>query len=59
MPANYAGIRVGTVHLTESVQKLPQELVIPNDQIRVLDSIGQGGLYSLFISVSTCSVTIW
>jgi len=46
MPANYAGIRVGTVHLTESVQKLPQELVIPNDQIRVLDSIGQGGLCS-------------
>ena len=43
---NYAGVRVGTVHLTESVQKLPQELVIPNDQIRVLDSIGQGGLCS-------------
>ena len=27
---------------TESIQKLPKELVIPNDQIKLLDSIGQG-----------------
>jgi len=43
---NYAGMRVGIEYLTESVQKLPQELVIPNDQIRILDSIGQGELGS-------------
>ena len=43
---DYAGMHAGTVYLTESVQKFPQELVIPNDRIRVLDSIGQGGLCS-------------
>jgi len=35
---------VGSVHLAESVDKLPQELVIPSDQIQLLESIGQGGL---------------
>ena len=39
---NCAGVRAGNEHLTESVQKLPKELVIPNDQIKLLDSIGQG-----------------
>lgn len=38
----YAGMLVGSVHITESVDKLPQQLVIPNDQIQLLDSIGQG-----------------
>ena len=33
---------VGSVHLAESVEKLPRELVIPNDLIQLLESIGQG-----------------
>jgi len=41
---------VGSVHLTESVDKLPEKLVIPNDQIRLLESIGQGEL-----SLCTCN----
>ena len=36
------GVRAGNEHLTESVQNLPKELVIPNDQIKLLNSIGQG-----------------
>ena len=28
--------------LTESVEKLPRQLVIPNDQIQLSESIGQG-----------------
>ena len=39
---NCAGVRAENEHLTESVQKLPKELVIPNDQIKLLNSIGQG-----------------
>ena len=39
---NCAGVPDGNEHLTESVQKLPKELVIPNNQIKLLDSIGQG-----------------
>ena len=41
---NHTGMQVGSLHLTESAEKLPQELVIPNDQIRLLESIGQGEL---------------
>ena len=39
---HFAGMKIGTIHLTESALKLPQELVIPNDQIQLLNSIGQG-----------------
>ena len=35
-------MQIGTIHLTESALKLPKELVIPNDQIQLLNSIGQG-----------------
>ena len=35
-------MKIGTIHLTESAQKLPKELFIPNDQIKLLNSIGQG-----------------
>ena len=38
---NCAGVRDGNEQLTKSVQKLQRELVIPNDQIKLLDSIGQ------------------
>ena len=38
----YTGMLVGSLHLTESAQKLPQELVISDDQFRLLESIGQG-----------------
>ena len=39
-------MKIGTIHQTE-LQKLPEELVIPSDQIKLLDSIGQGepGVY--------------
>ena len=39
-------MKIGTLHQTE-LQKLPEELVIPSDQIKLLDSIGQGepGVY--------------
>jgi len=30
----------------ESVKKLPWDMLIPNSQIRVLDSIGQGKLHT-------------
>ena len=32
----------GTMHLTESAHKLPKELIIPNDRLQLLNSIGQG-----------------
>ena len=30
------------MHLTESAHKLPKELIIPNDRLHLLNSIGQG-----------------
>ena len=39
---HFAGMKIGTIHLTESALKLPQELVIPNGQIQLMNSIGQG-----------------
>ena len=30
------------MHLTESAHKLPKELIIPNDRLHLLGSIGQG-----------------
>ena len=39
---NYAGMLTGSMHLTESAHKLPKELIIPNDRLHLLGSIGQG-----------------
>ena len=50
------GVRAGNEHLTESVQKLPKELVIPNDQIKLLDSIGQGKPSCMDYVSCTCRV---
>ena len=47
---------VGTVHVAESIEKLPQELVIPNDQIRLLDSIGQGKV--CFVVLAATNATL-
>ena len=47
---NFAGKQIqdndyeGTLVQNESVGKLPRDLVIPNNQIRLMDSIGQGEL---------------
>ena len=49
---NFAGERIqvnaykyqGTLVQHESVGKLPRDLVIPNNHIRLMDSIGQGEL---------------
>ena len=47
---NFAGKQIqdndyeGTLVQHESVGKLPRDLVIPNNQIRLMDSIGQGEL---------------
>lgn len=38
----YAGMQAGSRHINESMKKLPQELVIPNSEIHLLESIGQG-----------------
>ena len=45
-------MRVGTENLTESIEKLPKELVIPNDQIRLLESIGQGEICFVYFQFS-------
>ena len=39
---DYAGMVTGNMHLTESAHKLPKELIIPNDRLHLLNSIGQG-----------------
>ena len=39
---NYIGMVTGNMYLTESAHKLPKELIIPNDQLHLLNSIGQG-----------------
>ena len=44
------------MHVAESIEKLPQELVIPNDQIRLLDSIGQGKV--CFVVLAATNVTL-
>ena len=51
---NHTGMQVGSLHLTESAEKLPQELVIPNDQIRLLESIGQGELCCVCLQPLLC-----
>jgi len=51
----YAGMLVGSVHITESVDKLPQQLVIPDDQIQLLESIGQGDVCVL----ATANTLLW
>ena len=44
-----AGMRDGNRHMNESVKKLPHELVIPNNEIHLLESIGQGELKLMLI----------
>jgi len=51
----YTGMLVGSVHITESVDKLPQQLVIPDDQIQLLESIGQGDVCVL----ATTNTLLW
>ena len=54
-------MKIGTIHQTE-LQKLPEELVIPSDQIKLLDSIGQGepGVYiGILYLQSTAIVCMW
>ena len=61
---NYAGLLTGNMHLTESAHKLPKELIIPNDRLHLLNSIGQGEcgicillLYSIAIIMFSVNFT--
>ena len=44
------------MNITESIEKLPKELVIPNDQIQLLESIGQGELCFVYFQTSMQSL---
>ena len=57
----YTGMLVGSLHLTELAQKLPQELVISDDQIRLLESIGQGEPCLMYLQQQTvhCEMKFW
>jgi len=45
------------VNITESIEKLPKELVIPNDQIQLLESIGQGELCFVYFNSNINAIT--